>query len=268
MLGDLTNKADLAGLNKGWDITKKIGQLLKVGCVIPNVGNHDVDSRKKLSSDPFRDIKSFATDFPFQDVAQKEQFWRDGFIIREEEHFRVLVINTVHSHTDADEAFHGLVSQEAINQIEESLNLIKDNKLNIAICHHNPIEHSHYATGSKDFMYNGDELLSILDRYNFDLVIHGHKHDARIRYAPGGSNPPVVFSSGSFSAYSSLLLQGAYNTFHIITFDISESRLGRGIIETWVVSNLKAGSRASKVNFSSQLLDLVQGWIYMRLPMQ
>ncbi|MDI9857966.1 metallophosphoesterase family protein [Flectobacillus roseus] len=231
--GDFTNKCDLEGLQMGWDIAKQIGKLLNVEKIIPNIGNHDVDSRKIRNSDPFNDIKNFSLDFPFNDVELNSFFWENGYIIIEDENYRILNINTVHSHTTKEMANKGLIHQDAINNIEERLNKSLSNKVNIAVCHHNPIEHSHYNTGSTDFLNNGDELIKILDRMNFDLIIHGHKHDPRIRYSPGGINSPIVFSSGSFSAFKNLLLQGANNTFHIITFECNEDQIGKGIIDTW-----------------------------------
>jgi predicted phosphodiesterase len=231
--GDFTNKCDLEGLKHGWVISKKIGKLLSVNTIIPNVGNHDVDSRKLKSQNPFELIQSFSNDFPFEDKELNEFFWKNGYIIIEGDTYRIVNINSVHSHLDDVSATKGLVSQVAINEIEDALKSSNGNKVNIAICHHNPIEHSHYGTGSKDFMHNGDELIAVLDNLNFDLIIHGHKHDPRIRYAQGGANSPTIFSSGSFSAFKNLLLQGANNTFHIITFECNEDQIGRGVIDTW-----------------------------------
>jgi predicted phosphodiesterase len=233
MPGDFANRTDLDGLKLGWDMTKEIGSLLNAKKIIPNIGNHDVDSRQKLSTDAFQFIKSLSPDFPYLDNKQNDFFWENGFLIIEEKEYRLLIINSVHSHTDQASADHGLISQESINKLEDILKNINDDKLNIAMVHHNPIEHSHYNSGSKDFMYNGDELISILDNSNFDLIIHGHKHDPRIRYSQGGGNAPVIFSSGSFCAFSNLLLQGAHNTFHIITLEIEPSEVGKGTIDTW-----------------------------------
>ena len=249
MPGDFGNRCDREGIAYGWDITKSIGKLLKVKDIIPNVGNHDVDSRKQQSDDPFDFIKNFSTDFPFADQDKNSFYRENGYLILEEADYRILVINSVHSHINADEAQHGLISQEAINDLEERYEKFHDSKLNIAMVHHNPIEHSHFNTGSKDFMYNGDELITILDRFNFDLIIHGHKHDPRVRYSQGGGNSPVIFSAGSFSAYSTLLLQGGHNTFHIMTIEVNEHHVARGIIETWFFIPTKGWKQEVNSNF-------------------
>ncbi|KQS36828.1 metallophosphoesterase [Pedobacter sp. Leaf194] len=247
--GDFANKCDSEGLKLGWNITKELGKLLKAQIIIPNIGNHDVDSRNNFGLGAFHHIKNLSKDFPFQDPKQNDFFWEKGYIILEQEHIRVVVINTVHNHVDVESAKNGLISQEAINELEVELAKIDDEKLNIAMCHHNPIEHSHFGSGSKDFMHNGDELIALLDKFNFDMIIHGHKHDPRIRYAQGGSNPPVIFSSGSFSAFKTQLLQGAMNAFHIISFETDGGKIGKGIIDTWFFIPTKGWMQGVKNNY-------------------
>ena len=247
--GDYTNKCDPEGLKYGWGLAKEIGRLLKVQSILPNIGNHDVDSRKKRGDDPFELIKTFAVDFPFSENSMNELFWKQGYLIFESETYRVLIINSVHNHTNEEMATKGLIDQTTINKIEEELKSCTNNKINIAVCHHNPIEHSHYNTGSKDFMFNGDEIITILDRMSFDIIIHGHKHDPRIRYAQGGANSPTIFSAGSFSAFKNLQLQGANNTFHIITFECSDSQIGKGTIDTWFFVPTKGWQQNIKNNF-------------------
>lgn len=247
--GDFTNKCDPEGLKYGWGLAKEIGNLLKVQSILPNIGNHDVDSRKKRGDNPFELIKTFADDFPFPKNATNELFWDQGYVIVESETYRVLIINSVHSHTNEEMATKGLIDQITINKIEQELSSSSKDKINIAVCHHNPIEHSHYNTGSKDFMFNGDEIIEILDKMSFDIIIHGHKHDPRIRYSQGGANSPTIFSSGSFSAFKNLQLQGANNTFHIITFECSDSQIGKGTIDTWFFVPTKGWKQNIKSNF-------------------
>lgn len=233
MPGDFGDQSDEEGIAKGWEVTKSVAKLLDTDVIIPNIGNHDVDSRKKYNADPFYYIKSFASDFPFNTPEQNDFFWDKGYLIIEEAHYRILVVNSVHNHINETEADHGLISEDTLNELEEIFQGFHDQKLNIAMCHHNPILHSRFGSKNKDLMYNGDQLLNILDNFNFDMVIHGHKHDPRILYSQGGANSPVIFSAGSFAAYSSQLLQGAYNTFHIITLEVTAHQIGKGTVETW-----------------------------------
>lgn len=237
MPGDLTNKCDKEGFSKGWEITKEIGQLLNAKIIIPTIGNHDVDSRKIHSSDPFLLGKKISSDFPFQTVEMNEEFWKFGFIFLEDDDFRILVINSAHSHVTKEQAEHGFIDQKTLNLLEKRLEKLDEakKKYNVAICHHHPIPHERHHLGTHDLIENGTELVDLLGRFDFQLVIHGHKHDPLVRYAPGGANSPVVFSAGSFSAFKNLLLQGAYNTFHIVTLEheLKKDCANHGKIETW-----------------------------------
>ncbi len=234
VLGDYTNKIDIEGLEYGWKAVQKIAKISNTKTIIANVGNHDIDSRAIHTSDPFHFIKKLNDNqFPFNDFVMNTEFWDAGFSIIEDSDLRLVVVNTVFNHRNEQEAEHGLIAESSINKLREALKHQIDNKIKIAICHHNPIEHSRYASGNKDSMYNGDEFIELLDQNNFDLILHGHKHDPRVRYSPGSSESPLLFSVGSFSAFKTLLLQGAYNTFHIIDIEKNHNSKAKGIIKTW-----------------------------------
>jgi predicted phosphodiesterase len=237
MPGDITNKCDEEGFTKGWEVTKEIGALLNAKFIIPTIGNHDVDSRKLYSSDPFLMVKNLANDFPFTDTSKNDEFWKTGFVFIEDENFRILIVNSAFSHNSIKQAEHGYISQESLNCLDAELDALEKNKkkYNIAICHHHPIPHERHNLGTHDLIENGTELADLLGKYSFQIIIHGHKHDPLVRYASGGTNSPVVFSAGSFSAFKNLLLQGAYNTFHIITLEHEEKKdcVNHGKIKTW-----------------------------------
>lgn len=233
MPGDYSNKCCLEGLKMGWGITQDIARLINAKDLISNVGNHDVDSQNLHKKGAFYHIKEIAKTLPTIDNDKNDDFWQNGFVIIEYEDFRILNINSVHSHTNEIDAKHGLFSYDSMSVLEEELKLITDSKFGIAVCHHNIIEHSRQASSSTDYMHHGDELIELLDKYGFELIIHGHKHDPLIRYAPGGGDSSLIFSSGSFSAFKSLLLSGGYNTFHVIDIEIRKNARSVGIIDTW-----------------------------------
>jgi predicted phosphodiesterase len=237
MPGDITNKCDQDGFEYGWKIVKEVGSLLGVKFIIPTIGNHDVDSRKLFSSNPFNKIQNFSSDFPFDSELTNKTFWENGFVFFEGANFRVLVINSAYDHQTVAAAEHGNLDQTTLNEIEEQLKKLKAEakEFNIAICHHHPIPHERHYLGTQDLMFNGTQLVEILGQYGYQMIIHGHKHDPMIRYSSGGANSPIVFSAGSFSAFKSLLLQGAYNTFHIINLDGTEKQdcENQGTVDTW-----------------------------------
>jgi Icc-related predicted phosphoesterase len=252
MPGDFTNKACPEGLKKGFNIVCHINELMKSKSLISNVGNHDVDSRKKYNLDPLVDLKNTIKSSPIDDPT----FWEKGYCIIESEFYRLLIINTAHNHFNKENAEHGDISEEALKYLEDELKLISDDKVGIAITHHCPIEHSHYNSGINDFMHNGDELSKIIDRFNFKLLIHGHKHDPRIRNGQGGINSPFIFSSGSFSAVQDKLLLGGTNTFHIITMILEGKNKGKGSIETWFFCTAKGWQR----NIKNQYFEALVGF--------
>ncbi len=242
MPGDFTNKACPDGLTKGFEIVTSINKLMNSKLLISNVGNHDVDSKALYDIDPLKNLRNSISSFPIDN----KEFWSKGFYIKEFDLYRILIINTSHNHTNLINRDHGDISHESLMFIEEELQQIKDNKIGIAITHHCPIEHSHYNSGINDFMHNGDDLSKIIDKYNFKLLIHGHKHDPRIRNLQGGVNSPFIFSAGSFSAVQDKLLLGGTNTFHIITMHVDGPHKGKGNIETWFFCTAKGWQKNIK----------------------
>lgn len=233
-LGDFGNKSCPEGIKKGWELTNEIAKLTNVKSVVSTIGNHDVDSRNVFGSNSFNFIKGLDIKaFPTNDKSQNHLYWKNGFVIIEYDKFRLVIINTVHNHIDRKEAEHGLISNESLNQLEEELEKINESKLGIAICHHSPIGHSRNGSNNTDFMFNGDQLIALLDKYDFEIIVHGHKHDPMIRYGGGSGDSSLVFSAGSFSAIKEHLLPMGVNTFHIINLEIKENARSTGIIETW-----------------------------------
>jgi 3',5'-cyclic AMP phosphodiesterase CpdA len=235
--GDITNKCDADGLVTGWKITKEIASLLKVKIIVSTLGNHDVYCKKSVGLDPYELTKSLLADFPFPDANLNKEFWEDGFTFLEESNCRILVINSTFNHSSEKDAVQGTIPQVKINLIEKKLQRLESDKkkYNIAICHHHPIPHERHYLGTHDLIENGTELVELLGKYDYQIIIHGHKHDPLIRYGPGGTNSPVVFSAGSFSAFKTLLLSGAYNTFHLVTIEHTVKRdcANHGKIDTW-----------------------------------
>lgn len=104
----------------------------------------------------------------------------------------------------------------------------------VAMVHHHPIAHEKLDLGAEDLLLNGDQLVELLEEHKFGVIIHGHKHHPRIRYAPGRTVPPVVFASGSFSAMSPFILSNTRNLFHIMDLYDKVPRCGvAGHIRSW-----------------------------------
>lgn len=234
--GDLTNKIDIQGFLTGWDFINEVAKELKAKKVIATLGNHDVDSRNSRNEDAFRIAKGIGRGFPFNDPTLETDFWSNGFCIVEDDYYRVLVINSVFYHNNEAEAIRGKIDDRQLESLKQKISQIPNNKIQIALCHHHPIQHERLMLGASDLMINGTNLIDLLNEYKFDILIHGHKHDPWIRYSGGVAKASmVVFSAGSFSAKSTVLYTGAKNTFHIVDIykekDCKELSYGR--ITTW-----------------------------------
>src|SRR5215213_2128125 len=65
--GDLTNKIHPQGLHSAWSAVQEIAAALNAESVAVTIGNHDVDSRRDLGSDPFELPRNFHPSFPIAD---------------------------------------------------------------------------------------------------------------------------------------------------------------------------------------------------------
>jgi 3',5'-cyclic AMP phosphodiesterase CpdA len=234
--GDITNQVDIQGFISGWGYVKEIAENLKVAKenIIATLGNHDVDSRFNISPDDvFMVAQGIGNGFPFAGQEMVDIFWAKGYVFLEYEHIRFLVINTVKFHSNKEAAARGKVNDTQLKEIREYLTAHKDAKLQVALCHHHPVMHSRFNLGEDDVIASGADLVDILNEQGIHLLIHGHKHDPWLRYSGGNNSSFPIFSSGSFSAQTNLMVSPARNTFH--TIEISRVDFGRakGIIRTW-----------------------------------
>jgi predicted phosphodiesterase len=244
MPGDITNRVDSQGMNTGWAFICEIAECLKTKNVIPTLGNHDVASRD-TKTDPFALAKGLLPDFPMAGQAGIE-FWANGFCFVEFDHLRVLVINSAATHTNATAAEHGYVSDQQLESIEKFLGTAQRKRFNIAICHHHPLLHEDIGLGTSDVMENGSKLTSLLAKYRFDLIVHGHKHHPRLTYVEAPQL--AVFAAGSFAAaIHGGLATRTRNLFH--TIELHEAagppEHRRGIIRTWQFQFAKGWTPAS-----------------------
>jgi predicted MPP superfamily phosphohydrolase len=247
--GDFTNKINQQGLVSGWSYVKELQKALSAQAIVATVGNHDVDSRKTVNFDPFLLPRNFSpADFPCASETQRNKFWLDGFFIHETDVLRVVVVNSVLSHQNEDEAKRGAIKESHLEILERALELSDAKSFNIALVHHHPIPHENLGLGYEDLMVNGSQLIDLLERFKFQIAIHGHKHYPRLRYSSGGASSPAVFAAGSLSAFSPQMLSNTRNLFHIIALDDSyvEDCVGQGVIRSWEYNSGKGWSLPKK----------------------
>ncbi|WP_428662127.1 metallophosphoesterase family protein [Runella sp.] len=251
--GDITDQCDIQGFFSGWSYVIEISRALKSMDTIATVGNHDVDSRLKHSQYSLDIPKKISQNFPLS-VAEVGTFWDKGFTFIEKEDYQILVFNSTHFHTHSTKeptenpSVKGKVDSLQIEAIEKYLSCNNDDsKIKIFLCHHHIIKHSRLGMGEYDFIENGEDLLRIIGKYKFDLVIHGHKHDPWLRYVytSSGSYQIPILSSGSFSATNQILWASIFNYFHVIEIEKQESGNCFGKILTYTFKN-KSGWRKDR----------------------
>jgi len=249
-LGDLGDRADEQGITSAWtfleEIHLKLGSKLKIG--IP--GNHDINSRKNDGKEPFSYIKEFHESFPTNDAILNDSFWNKGYCILVHENVLFLMINSVVDHTDKDKANKAAISPTALAKIEEDLDHLQENneiKYRLCILHHHPIKHSDINNyRDSDSLDKGDLLIDILVRFSFNILVHGHKHQPRIRE----ENGLPILASGSFSSFANLQGTGLTTMFHVIEL-VEDKKVG--IVRSWEY-NIKDGwSKAQNRHFPSKV---------------
>jgi predicted phosphodiesterase len=229
--GDISDKADSQGLISGWNFLSEIKTALSAKTLIATTGNHDVDSRKMNGNAPFQALKDSINNYPIDDNEDAcKSFWADGFCLYTDENYAVLIYNSSQFHTDKDEAAKSEIKATTLEKIEKAIgNLPKGIRYKVALSHHHPLKHSNVTYKDGDVMERGDEFLEILSKHNFQIFIHGHKHEPRLRY----NNKLPVFCAGSFSSLMNLADTGARNLFHTIHLKPNEQK---GIIKSWEYS--------------------------------
>jgi predicted phosphodiesterase len=217
-LGDVANRASKEGLTTGISYLFELEKELKCKNVICTVGNHDVDSRKTESTDPFSLSQSAHPRFPMN-PRKNTQYWGNGSaVIKISNKALFAVLNTVADHVDEPTAKRGSFLPHRIDRLDTDLNRYKKSELiRIAVLHHHPVLHSSTGYTTTDVLENGDQVLDLLSKHRFDVVIHGHKHQPLIRRYDSSGRIMIVIAAGSFSAILQKIGSSTRNLFHILS---------------------------------------------------
>jgi predicted phosphodiesterase len=228
--GDFANRASLEGLSQGWDYSVELGRHLQVKALVPTIGNHDIDSHRQRLEPVFDAVRNMRVDFPFAEEAENRRFFSDGYALVHLPGLDVVVINTVIDQTDANSAKRGTFGLTRIQQMEQEVASKLHAPVRVALMHHHPLLHSGTFLEDTDVLPTGDHLLAALRRIGCRLVIHGHKHFARLTYI----DQLAVMASGSFSAQLFEYASSMGNTFHMVRLEGNEVAAVKGQIRTWV----------------------------------
>jgi 3',5'-cyclic AMP phosphodiesterase CpdA len=255
--GDITTHAAHGPLRMAWsglvDLSKKLGAQ-SIACA---TGNHDVSSRYKDDSknrlhdldnphDLFENLKQLKPDYPlhingeettsFAGRKRRVHYFGADFVVHEDENVRLIVFNSCARHITENSSYErGSIAHSALAELKFQLKEMTEHKINILLCHHHPIIHTQDGIGTYDVIHNGDLLLELLADHGDWIVVHGHKHDGKIRYAPGSAgSSPVVFSAASMGALLSVEELNRYrNQFYLIDIQLPDAGCPRGTTQVW-----------------------------------
>lgn len=190
---------------------------------------------------PFNVSRSIKYNYPISDKKLQDSFWRDNFCVAEEDQYLLLIFNSAYTHISAVDASKSKITDDILHKMDQELSKVNSNKCKIALCHHHPISHSNATNPDTDVIDKGERFLELLCKHNFIMIIHGHKHEIKIRYY----NDLVVFCAGSFSSLENIRETESDNVFHRI--EVSSNK--KGIITTWVYGAISGWVQKSGKKF-------------------
>lgn len=242
--GDLCDKADPAALQYVWRELTGLTDRLKAR-LIATVGNHDLDSRHAIGVDPKDALDALDPIFPCLDDTLRDRYWSRDYALIEGEGWRIVTLNscTYHGYTTAEgpESEAGRVSKRSCRRLENELNALGPTRaVQILLVHHHLEQLPNVDQQDRSQMKDSQDLIEILTKTGPWMVIHGHKHWARLLYAHGSGGSPVIMSAGSFSAYpyGGVTAEGGRNQFYVLTFpsrpELDQLDLGlAGTLQAW-----------------------------------
>jgi 3',5'-cyclic AMP phosphodiesterase CpdA len=244
--GDLGDKCDQLAQKEAWESLNRLKRKIKARKLIATVGNHDVDSRRvDPDSRPNDFLLALTPLFPMSPRRDAERYWRENFayVHNDAADLTLLVLNSCVLHGVAaasgehEEFKYGRVPARTLDRIMETINPRLRSK-NLLLVHHHirqhpwlPNEHSH--------MQNGPALLEVLKATGRQwLVVHGHQHLPNLSYAEGGTLAPIIFSSGSVAAPTTVVrAKRPRNQMYCVEFDCagvsSHELIGRVYAWDW-----------------------------------
>lgn len=259
--GDLSDQADQAGLNFAWTFLQRLVAHSAKGLLLATAGNHDVDSRYKATESDAKgmllDLKPaypvLAPSTTTLDLERVElTYWARNFYIVSCGPCRFVVLNSSAYHgagSENSELEHGRISRFTLRMMRDTLQQ-EDAKraaegslpyLNVLLCHHHLEKDGSIEDPDRSQMIGAHALVSHMATGENGrwLVVHGHRHRARL-FQAGGITGPMVLSAASFGATRDRDYENTSpNQAHLIDLDFEAMRdhslypAGRIITWTW-----------------------------------
>ena len=221
--GDLSNQADQAGLDFAWTFLQRVAQKATLGLLLGDVGNHDLDWRyNETAHDPKGMLLDLRPSFPVLDQRRPPalnleqlqlEFWAHNFCIVPVDECRFVVLNSSAYHgmgPSNNELKHGRVSAATLTRMKLALDEdvtarrargLEPYLLNVLVCHHHLEKDGAVDDPDQSHMVGAHALVQMMASAEHGrwMVIHGHRHRARL-FQTGGMSGPFVLSAASFAA--------------------------------------------------------------------
>jgi hypothetical protein len=188
---------------------------------------------------PAAKIRQLNPTYPLRDAAENSKHWSDHVGVYEDEHARVVTVNSCAAHgyifEGTPEYERGRFTAEVETTLKNILDASTPKAINLLVTHHHPqaITETQFADNST--MVGGDRLIRLLGQgaYGAWMIIHGHRHVPHFQLGAGDNDRPLVFSAGSLG----VILHPVFyptkppNQFYVIEFDLTEtSARGNGLL--------------------------------------
>ena len=163
------------------------------------------------------------------------------FVAWESDKALIVGINSAAYDGPEDELHPGTVRQETLEALDQFLSArVRDpQKLRLCLLHHHPFQMSEPIPDTNDptIVVNAENFLALLSKHCFDLVMHGHKHQPRLKtHLVNNCHPMISMCAGSFSAVlHPLHFDGSSNLFHVINVHGRDPSSGgiTGTVQSW-----------------------------------
>lgn len=247
--GDITNKAQPEEFDVALEVIGEIASELGIGTerLIFVPGNHDVDwtvlngvgpihrTRLKQRYDPFRDSfgeklrdATSLTNPPYYEI------FREGKVL-------FLLYNSANHDGPSTGLNHGKIDLDHLAEIRKSLDKIEriEGEVRIFVTHHHLSQYPELVAKWLDvsLMQNATELHKVLDEFDFDFAIHGHKHFPHFNILSMNTGKHIPYlGAGTFCRQIETELAGHIsNQFHMVTIEGRDSKSNNcvGQLQSW-----------------------------------
>lgn len=241
-LGDVTNRGYQEGWVLGMYMLQNVKHETKVKEIVHIVGNHDICIDKDTTGKPLKQRKTdhllrHTNNYPLKHAESNTSFWADGFCVYKSDNVLFLICNSEKDLIKTANLSDPCVFEdEYLNKIDNELKKFDgENLVRIALMHRHIIQHSDIFNNpnQNDTIVNGDKFIDMIKRHNFAVVIHGHKHIARIKTDCG----IPVLASGSFASRQNVLEDNGDNLFHIVTIHWHDQNYINGFVDSYRYNN-------------------------------